>query len=190
MKIGSSRQFGIFEKLGWTSFPSDVKGHAPTPHNSTIQVRSGPLAVKHWQVLPLVFGLLFAVAGGAVNAQTAGENVAEPLSRAQVMKERNDFYKSHRYDEATDNWVLRQGFEPPTGTMSRAEEKAERDAFISTHKYDPVTETWTPKKGAPRDVSKLTRAQVRAETRQFYRAHKWDEVKSRWVAKPAKRAKK
>jgi hypothetical protein len=87
MKIGSSRQFGIFEKLGWASFPSDLKGHAPTPHNSAMQVKSGPLAVKHWQVLPLVFGLLFAVAGGAVNAQPAGDNVAAPLSRAQVTKE-------------------------------------------------------------------------------------------------------
>lgn len=82
--------------------------------------------MKRGQVLTVLFSLLFAVAGGAVNAQTAGDNVAALLSRAQVKKERDDFYKSHQYDAATENWVLRPGFEPPTGAMSRDEVKAER----------------------------------------------------------------
>jgi hypothetical protein len=82
--------------------------------------------MKRGQVLTVLFSLLFAVAGGAVNAQTAGDNVAAPLSRAQVKKERDDFYKSHQYDAATENWVLRPGFEPPTRAMSRDEVKAER----------------------------------------------------------------
>lgn len=191
MKTGSHIQCGLFEQLGARSLPSGVKDETPIQASTTaVQVKNGNFMTKRLQVLPLLFGLFFAFTGGAANAQTAGDNVAAPLSREQVKKERNDFYKSHRYDAATENWVLRPGFEPPTGTMSRAEVKAERDAFLKTHKYDAVTETWVPVKGEPRDLSKLTRAQVRAETMQFYRAHEWDEATSTWVAKPPKRAKK
>lgn len=149
--------------------------------------------MRRGQVLPLVFGLLFAVTGGVVNAQTTGDSASAPPSREQVKKERDDFFKSHRYDAASENWVLKPGFEPPTGGMSREDVKAERDAFFKTHKYDAVSETWVPVKGEPRDLSKLTRAQVRTETMQFYRTHEWNDVTSTWVAKkprPAKPTKK
>lgn len=186
MQVGPSIQYGLFKKFGPGSSPSGIKDHALTPGSAVLQVRKGPLAMRRGQVLPLVFGLLFAVTavtGGVVNAQTTGDSASAPPSREQVKKERDDFFKSHRYDAVTENWVLKPGFEPPTGTMSREEVKAERDAFFKTHKYDAVSETWVPVKGEPRDLSKLTRAQVRTETMQFYRTHEWDDVASTWVAK-------
>lgn len=193
MQIGPSVQFGLFKKPGRGSLPGDTKDHAPAPGSAVPQVRKGLLAMRRGQVLPLVFGLLFAVTGGVVNAQTTGDSASAPPSREQVKKERDDFFKSHRYDAASENWVLKPGFEPPTGGMSREDVKAERDAFFKTHKYDAVSETWVPVKGEPRDLSKLTRAQVRTETMQFYRTHEWNDVTSTWVAKkprPAKPTKK
>jgi len=183
MQIGPSVQFGFFKKWGWGSSPGGIKDHTPMPDSAAIQVRKGSLTMKRWQVLPLLFGLFFAFTGGVVNAQTTGDSASAAPSREQVKKERDDFFKSHRYDAASENWVLKPGFEPPTGPMSRAEVKAERDAFFKTHQYDAVSETWVPVKGEPRDLSKLTRAQVRTETMQFYRTHEWDDVTSTWVAK-------
>jgi hypothetical protein len=192
METGAYMQYGLFEKLGWGPSPNGVKDRTPMLDRSTIQgsttavqVRNGNFTMKRLQVIPLLLGLFFAFTAGVVNAQTVGGDVAAPLTREQVKKERDDFFKTHKYDAATENWVLRPGFEPPSGTKSRDEVKAELDEFLKTHKYDQPTETWVPVKGTPRDVSKMTRAQVRAETKQFYRTHDWDEVSSTWVEKKA-----
>lgn len=197
METGAYMQYGLFEKLGWGPSPNGVKDRTPMLDRSTIQgsttavqVRNGNFTMKRLQVIPLLLGLFFAFTAGVVNAQTVGGDVAAPLTREQVKKERDDFFKNHQWDETVGNWVLRPGFEPPTGTMSRDEVKAERDEFFKTHQWDVATATWVPVKGTPRDLSKLTRAQVRAETNQFYRTHDWDEVSSTWVEKKASRTKK
>lgn len=197
MKIGAYMQYGLFKKLGWGPSPTGVKDRTPMFDRSTIQgsttavqVKNGDFTMKRLQVLPLLLGLFFAFTAGVVNAQTVGGDVAAPLTREQTKKERDDFFKTHQYDAATENWVLRPGFEPPTGTKSRAEVKAELDEFFKTHKYDAANETWIPVTGAPRDLSKLTRAQVRAETAQFYRTHVWDDVSGSWVERKASSTKK
>lgn len=144
--------------------------------------------MKRLQVLPLLFGMFFGLTAGVANAQSAGDKAGAPLTRAQVKMERDEFMKSHQYDPAAENWVLKPGFEAPAGMKSREQVKAERDEFIKTHKYDPAAETWVPLKGAPK--STMSREQVRNEARQFVRTHSWDPVTDTWVEKKAAAKKK
>jgi hypothetical protein len=145
--------------------------------------------VKRLQVLPLVVGLCLAVPGAWVNAQGTGDKAGAPASRAQVKMERDEFLKTHRWDEVNSNWVLKSGVEPPSGVKPRAEVRAERDEFLRNERWDTVNNVWVPLKAAPRETSKLTRAQVRAETRQFMRTHRWDEESQTWVEKAPRKAK-
>lgn len=134
--------------------------------------------MKRLHVLPLVFGLFFTFSGGMVNAQTVG---AAPMTREQVKMERDEFLRTHRWDTATDNWVMKPDIEAPTGMKSRAEVKAERDEFMRNHRWDPTSDNWVSLDKAPRDLSKMSREQVRSETAQFVRTHRWDDEKSAWV---------
>ena len=143
--------------------------------------------MKRLPVLPILLGVLLASSVGVVTAQSASE---APLTRAQVKMERDEFLKTHHYDDVTSNWVLNSGFEPPAGMKTRAEVKAERDDFLRNNRFDPSTDTWVPIKAGPRDLNTMSRAQVRNETRQFVRTHRWDDITGAWVAQaPAKRKK-
>jgi hypothetical protein len=134
-------------------------------------------------VAALASGLLLAQGALAQSAQSP------PQTREQVRMEFKDFLRSHRWDEATDTWVLKSGFEPPAGVRSRAEVKAERDAFFAANSWNENEGRWVPIKGEPRNVSKLSRAEVRRETAAFLRTHRWDEEKNAWVDQPAARKK-
>jgi hypothetical protein len=139
--------------------------------------------------MALALGLLLAPAAGWVHAQDAAKKADAPLSRAQVKMERDEFLRTHRWDEAQENWVLKSGMEPPAGVKARAEVKAERDQFLRNNKWDEATSAWVPLAGTPRDMGAMTREQVRNETRQFMRTHRWDEATQGWVDKPAAKKK-
>lgn len=140
-----------------------------------------------WAMLTLLGALASPLPG---LAQTSPRPSEPGLTRAQVKMERAEFLKSHRWDPASDTWVLRPGFEPPEGAKTRAQIKAERDEFLSKHRWDEAQGDWVPRAGAPRVMSSLSRAQVKAETVQFMKTHRWDEAKEEWVDRPAPRKRK
>lgn len=139
--------------------------------------------MKSFKIPLLLLGLVFGFTADMVNAQGAGDKAGSSLTREQVKMERSEFIKTHRYDPASENWVMKEGFESPAGMKTRAQVRAERDEFIRMHKYDPATEVWMPLKGEPKSTQ--TRAQVRAETAQFMRTHMWDGGSEMWVEKKA-----
>lgn len=102
----------------------------------------------------------------------------------RVKMERNDFLKSHRWDEATGTWMLQKGVEPPEGVMSRAEVKAARNTFLSKNRWDEAAGAWKPIAGEPRNVNSMSRAEVRADTARFTKSHRWDEATQVWELKP------
>lgn len=146
----------------------------------------GKNTMKRLQTLPLLLALLLASTTGMVSAQTP----AETATRAQVKMDRDEFLKTHHYDDITSNWVLNSGSEPPAGMKSRAEIKAERDEFLRNNRYDTRIADWVPLKSEPRDLNAMSREQVRSETKHFMRTHRWDDVSGSWVAQaPAKKKK-
>lgn len=152
--------------------------------------RNGTFLTKHLQVLPLLFGLIFACTAGVVNAQSAGEQAGAPLTRAQVKMERDEFIRTHQYDQATETWILKPGIEAPAGMKSRAEIKAARDEFLRNNRFDSATETWVPLKAEPRNLSTMSREQVREETRHFVRTRRWDDLTQTWVEQTSAAKKK
>ena len=160
-----------------------------------------PTSYRHLATLarharPIAMGLVFGAAFVAVQAnaqatppqaQVATGNATPSSSRAQVKMERDEFLRTHSFDSATDNWVLKSGIEPPMGMKSRADVKASRDDFLRNHRYDAPTQGWVPMDSAPRDLSTMSRAQVQTETRQFLRTHSYDGEAGIWVdSKPVK----
>jgi hypothetical protein len=126
---------------------------------------------------------ILAFAGHHSQAQQAASTAATAATtRAQVKMERDDFVKSHRWDPASETWILRPEFEPPAGMKSRAEVRRDRDEFLKKNKWDAATETWVPLQ-QPRQISQLSREQVRKETREFLRTHEWDDFSETWKLK-------
>jgi hypothetical protein len=151
---------------------------------------NGKNTMKRLQALPLLLGLLFASTAGMVSAQPAGDMGGASPTRAQVKMERDEFLKTHHYDEVSSNWVLNAGSEPPAGMKSRAEIKAERDEFLRNNRYDTRIADWVPMKSEPRDLNAMSREQVRSETKHFMRTHHWDDVSGSWMEQaPAKKKK-
>lgn len=139
------------------------------------------------QMLPL---MLATAGAGPAFAQAADVAATEPLTRAQVRMERAEFVKSHRWDEASSNWVLKPGFDAPTGMKTRAQVMAERDEILRNNQWDENTGTWVPLKAKPREMSTLSREQVRKETAEFVRTHRWDEETESWLLKSAAMSKR
>jgi hypothetical protein len=124
-----------------------------------------------------------ALAGHHVQAQQAAATATPaPLTRAQVKMDRDEFIKSHRWDENSETWVLKQGFEPPAPMKGRAEVLKERNEFLKNNRWDATTGNWIPLV-QPRVISQLSREQVRKETREFIRTHEWDEAAEAWTLK-------
>lgn len=145
--------------------------------------------MKNIHMLPIVLALTLAAAGGPVLAQsaTAGATAVAasvPLTRAQVKIDTAEFRRTHRWDVMSENWVLRDEFEPPEGVKSRAAVKAETVAFLRLNRWDEASNDWIPLKAKPREMSTLSRAQVRAETIAFVRTHTFDEATGTWLMKP------
>lgn len=155
---------------------------------TAFQTKSRNVTLRRLKILPLLLGLVFATSAGIVNAQAAGDQAGAVLTRAQVKMERDAFLKTHRWDAATEDWVLKSGTEPSTGTKSRAQVKADRDEFLRNHRWDAATDSWVSLEGKPRDLSTRSRAEVRSETQDFLRKYRWDAGTDAWVEKlPAKK---
>lgn len=131
----------------------------------------------------LLSASLLALAGHHTQAQTAAATATPaPTTRAQVKMERDDFIKSHQWDEAGHTWVLKPGFEPPAPMKGRAEVLKERDEFLRNNRWDTASGSWIPL-AQPRVMSQLSREQVKRETREFLRTHEWDEAAEMWTIK-------
>lgn len=125
----------------------------------------------------------FAVIGVSVlpaAAQGAADSSAPP-TREQVKMERSEFLATHRWDVASDQWVLKNNVQPPQGVRPREDVKAERDAFLRAHRWDNANSVWVPVAGQPRNLGTRSRAEVRAEAIAFTRSHRWDEGDDAWV---------
>lgn len=123
---------------------------------------------------------------GLAQAQSTSPTMvaaAEGLTRAQVKMDRDEFLRTHTWNEASDIWTLKSGIEPPTGVKSRAEVRTARDEFLRTNRWDELNGTWQPLKIAPKGSSEKTRAQVRAETIRFAKTHRWDEATETWTVR-------
>jgi hypothetical protein len=116
---------------------------------------NGKNTMKRLQALPLLLAVLLASTAGMVSAQTAADTAAASPTRAQVKMDRDEFLKTHHYDDVTSNWVLNSGSEPPAGMKSRAEIKAERDEFLRNNRYDTRIADWVPLKSEPRDLNAM-----------------------------------
>ncbi len=138
--------------------------------------------------IPVLLGLVLGFAAPITYSQNADNMVAKPLTRAQVIMERNEFMRTHKYDSNQETWVLKPGFEPPDSMKTRAQVRAERDEFMKNNRYDTTSERWLPLKGEPK--SALTREQVKAEAAAFVRTHVWDSTTESWVEKKLPVAKK
>lgn len=143
------------------------------------------MRIKHTALLAALLATLASASN--VNAQSATDSAAPPMSRQQVKIERDEFMRSHQWDVANENWVLKPGFEPPAGVMTRDEVKTARDEFLRNNRWDSTELTWVPLKEGPRDLGALSRDQVRAETLEFVRTHEWDAYDGKWVDRRAVR---
>jgi hypothetical protein len=129
----------------------------------------------------LVLAAACAALPSWAQAPAVADPTMQPLTRAQVKMDRDEFLKTHRWDEPSATWMLKKGVEPPTGVKSRAEVKAARDLFLANNRWDESRGGWTPLNLGPRNMGTLSRAAVRAETAQFMRTHQWDEQTEVWV---------
>jgi len=146
--------------------------------NNDASIPHRRLGLKRMPAWSLLLGLVLATSN-LVLAQTA--DASAPLTREQIKMERDEFVRTHRYDPHTENWVMKPGFEAPTGVKTREQVRAERDEFLRKNRFDYVSGSWIPLKGSTGPESTKTRAQIREETRQFMRTHQWDTAKEVWL---------
>jgi hypothetical protein len=135
------------------------------------------------------FNLIFGAAVLAISSTASAQAPSQPTAaaaRGEVRLERDEFLKTHRYDEVNSDWIPHA---QTKSDLSRAEVKIARDKYLSTHRWDKAADAFTPITEAPRDMSTMSRDAVKMETLEFVRTHKWDSVTSAWVNVPA-RAKK
>jgi hypothetical protein len=140
-------------------------------------------------VLTLAFGLL---ATGLAQAQRPVEAMAAAgptATRAQVKMDREEFLRTHRWDDTSDVWTLQDNFDPPMGVRSRADVRAARDTFLRANRWDELNGMWKPRTPVVREPSDKSRAEVRAETIQFTKTHRYDEATEVWVERTPLRAK-
>ncbi len=136
--------------------------------------------------LPRLAIFTLAMCSAAFSLPALAQTAATPVTRMQIKMERDEFLKTHRWDEYGEVWMLKSGVEPPASVKSRAEVKAARDVFLRNHKWDSTAGGWLPLGAAPRDMSGMTREQVKAETDQFLRTHYWDEDSEGWLEKKSR----
>lgn len=129
--------------------------------------------MKRSTVLPMLIGIGFALASGTISAQE---------TRAKVKMDRDEFLKTHQWDEQRATYIMKSSAEPPAGVKTRAEIKAERDAFLSKNRFDEPSSRWVPLK-TERDMSTLTRQQVKRDAEMFNRTHTWNSETATYTMK-------
>lgn len=135
-------------------------------------------------VAALAASLLMAGTLPQAWSQAASNGAEGGKTRAQVIAERDEWLRTHRWDHCLDDWVVKDEFKTPEVMCTRDEVRKERDEWLRTHRWDPGAEVWVPLQPQPRELSTLTREQVRKETIEFLRTHEWDEGLSAWKEKP------
>ncbi len=135
--------------------------------------------MKNVLIKSIMIAATIAAVAPAIYAQTATPSA--PATRIQVKMDRDEFLKTHEWDNQGSTWKLKSGVEAPVGVKTRDEVKAMRDQFLANNRWSSPDAKWIPIKTGPREMSKMTRAQVRAETSEFVRTHVWDNNKSDWV---------
>jgi hypothetical protein len=139
--------------------------------------------MKKSSCLLLALPVVLSLSTAALSLPALAQTDAAPVTRMQIKMERDEFLKTHRWDEYGETWVLKSGVEPPANVKSRAEVKAARDVFLRNNKWDSTAGGWLPLASTPRDLSGMTREQVKAETDQFLKTHYWDEESDGWLEK-------
>jgi hypothetical protein len=134
---------------------------------------------------PLILSAVLIAMSAATYAQTTSKPAAT-VTRNDVRMERDEFLKTHKYDEINSEWTPHAPF---SSDYSRAEVKIARDKFLSTNRWDEANDDFTPMVETPRNMSTVSPAERKIETMQFMRTHMWDNASSAWVKKPM-RAKK
>ena len=135
---------------------------------------------KYFKAAPLLLGLALIAFNHGASAQAVAA-VPAPLTRAQVKMDREEFVKSHHWDDQRENWLLNDGMEPPEGVKPRAVVKSERDDFLRNNHWDNARSAWTPLGDKPRDLGKMSREQVRADTQRFATTHTWNAFTQSWT---------
>ncbi|MBI5716895.1 MAG: hypothetical protein HZC37_04315 [Burkholderiales bacterium] len=147
------------------------------------------MSKNKWLRGGMVGALAMAVVGVA-QSQAAGADVSCPRTRAEVRDECVAFMKTHRWDEAAGDWLLKSGAKSsaklPEGVTPREKVKAERDAFLRANKWNEAGAQWEPLGAKTRDLSQLSRVEVQKETAAFMRTHQWDEGTAAYVLKGKK----
>jgi hypothetical protein len=115
--------------------------------------------------------------------KTESSSATQATTGMRLKMDRNEFLKTHRWDEARGAWMMQKEVQPPEGVMSRAEVKAARNSFLSKNRWDETAGGWRPVTGEPRNMSTLSRAEVRADTARFTKTHRWDESTQTWEMK-------
>jgi hypothetical protein len=133
--------------------------------------------------------LIFSAVLIAVSATAYAQATSPPAAaatRSEMRMERDEFLKTHKYDEATSDWIPNTPFKSES---SRADVKTARDRFLSTNRWDEANDDFTPMAETSRNWGSMSREDRKMETMQFVRTHMWDNASSKWVKKPM-RAKK
>lgn len=128
-------------------------------------------------------------------SQTAINGADGAKTRAQVVTERDEWLRTHRWDPGLDDWVVKDECKTPAMMCTQDESRGEtrqqvreaRDDWLRTHRWDPGADEWMLLEAQPRDPGGLTRDQVHRETLEFLRNHEWDDPSSSWKLKPSLR---
>ncbi len=128
----------------------------------------------------LIFSAVLISISSTVCAQTTSKP-STPATRAEVRMERDEFLKTHKYDETNSDWTPNTPFK---SEYSRADVKVARDKFLSTHRWDEANDDFTPMVETRRNMSTVSPEVRKMETMQFVRTHMWDNASSAWVKKP------
>jgi hypothetical protein len=135
-----------------------------------------------WSIAAAAIGGLWLV--GISLAQGQQQNGEPPVcqkTRAEVRAECTEFLRKHRWDEISNNWILKSGERPPEGVAPREQIRAERDSFLKGNRWNEIENRWDPVGSAPRDLARRSRSEVRKETAAFMRTHRWDDESGRYI---------
>jgi hypothetical protein len=131
-------------------------------------------------------GFVYSAALTVISTTAYAQTVTSPgaaASRMEIRMERDEFLKTHRYDDSESEWLPTT---PTNSNLTRVEAKAARNQYLANHRWDEASDSFMPLGGTPRAMSSLTREEVKMETMQFTRTHAWDNQTSKWVMKSAR----
>lgn len=103
------------------------------------------------------------------------------LTRQQVTSELMAAQATHRWDEPSAQWSLREPMEAPASGRTRREVRSELATHMRSNRWDESLGGWIPVNAQPVADGGLTRAQVAANTIQFLETHDWNDYTQVWT---------